>query len=171
VGGVAMTAEFSLPPQADFAALGFDVLPFGDGGLALRREPFRVSWIFTQLVTFVFLIPRQVESWDEMMADYDELRAFGSRHKKTWLGRGFQCGYALLPIYVGSDFALELHQVVQTKAKKRWSMFHVPSLLDLGSATCGTLASDQFWGVIYRSYIKESIVSVADVVLRSHAQH
>jgi len=162
-----MVQAIQLPPEGDLAALGFTVHRYGEGGLALQREPFRVQWFLTQLVTFVFLIPRQVTSWGEMMADYDDLAAFAAQRKKTLLPRGFQCGLALLPIYVGHGFSDELKETVRTQSKKRWCMFHTPSLLDLAIGDCTALAPKYIWGAVYRGYINETVQSVSKVALRS----
>ncbi len=164
-----MAHEIALPPESDFAALGFEVLRFGDASLALRREPFRASWVFTQLVTFVFVIRKQVTSWDELAADYDGQLAFAARNKKTFLPRGLQCGYALLPVYVGTGFPVELEEAVRTRFEKRWCVMHVPSLLDVATGKCSTLSSKHIWGAIYRGYVQDTIKSVAELVSRTAA--
>ncbi len=164
-----MSSTIGLPPEADLAALGFTVHRYEADSLALQREPFRMSWIATQLVTFVFVIRRQVTSWEEMAADFAAMKSFAKQHKKTFLPMGFQCGYALLPIYVGAGFSDELRETVRSTFKKRWCMMHLPSLLDLATGECTSLAANHIWGVIYRTYVADTITSVSDVVVKHAA--
>ena len=162
-----MSPGIALPPESEFAGLGFDVSRFESDSLVLHREPFRLSWMLTQLVTFVFVIPKQVESWEETSADYEKLTTYARQNKKTFLPKGFQCGYALLPIYVGAGFSDQLKQTVRTKYTKRWCMFHLPSLLDISTGECTTLAPNYIWGAIYRGYIHRTVTSVAEVVVKT----
>lgn len=162
-----MSHAVVLPPEPELAALGFNVSRFEEDSLVLQREPFRLSWMLTQLVTFVFLIPKQVTSWEEMIADFEKLKKFAKRHKKTFLPMGLQCGYALLPIYIGTGFSDQLKETVRTKYTKRWCMFHLPSLLDIPTGECTTLAPNYIWGALYRGYIHETVTSVAEVVTKN----
>ena len=130
----------------------------------LHREPFRLTWVATQLVTYVFIINRRPENYESIDADYEAMRAFASQHKRTWLPFAFQCGYALLPIYVGESFNDLLVRHVENRFKKRWCVFHVPSLLDSSTGHVHTLHRKSFWGCIYRDYIRTTVIQVASAV-------
>ena len=127
----------------------------------LQREPFRLRWIATKLVTFAFVIHRSPEDIESIDTDYEAMRWFASRNKRTWLPLGVQCGYALLPIYIGESFDDSLIHEVESRFKKRWCVFHVPSLLDSSSGTLHTLRNKSFWGCIYRGYIRKTVAQVA----------
>lgn len=127
----------------------------------LHREPFRLSWFATQLVTFAFVIHRRPENIESIDADYDAIRHFASRHKRTWLPLAFQCGYALLPIYIGESFDDSLIHEVENRFKKRWCVFHVPSLLDSRTGAVHTLDHKSLWGCIYRDYVHKTVAQVA----------
>jgi len=151
-------------PDSDYPRLGYDVQHWRHGDadvLVLQKEPFRLQWIATQLVTFVFLIPRTVQNYDEIVDDYRSLREYAGDHKRTWLPFGFQCGYALLPIYLGTRFNESLRESIRSTFKKRWCVFHAPSLFDLESHELTTLAAKSFWVCIYRPYIRETVKEVA----------
>jgi len=96
-------------PEADkFEAAGWIVhrwqYPNDTEVMVLQREPFRVSWIATQLVTYVYLIPRGVAAYSEIIDDYASLREFAGENKRTFLPFWLQCGYAVLPIYIHASF-------------------------------------------------------------------
>jgi len=168
-----MSNSIGRPANSDFFSLGFDVQHWRHGGadvLVLQKEPFRLQWIATQLVTFVFLIPRTVQNYDEIVDDYRSLRGFAGDHKRTWLPFGFQCGYALLPIYLGAGFNDSLKVSVRTTFKKRWCVFHAPSLFDLESRELTTLEAKSFWGCIYRSFISATVTEVVRVISEDRTQ-
>lgn len=130
----------------------------------LHREPFRFKWFATQVVTFVFVIHRKPEDIASIDADYAALLKFASQHKRTWLPFAVQCGYALLPIYVADSFSDSLTNEIKTRFKKRWCVFHVPSLLDTSTGSVQTLEHESFRGCIYRDYIHTTVVQVANAV-------
>lgn len=131
---------------------------------ALHREPFRLRWVATQLVTFVFVIDHQPIDMASIDEDYASMRQFASQHKKTWLPVGFQCGYALLPIYVGHAFAEPLIHEIQNRFRKRWCVFHVPSLLDADTGEVHTLTQGSYWGTVYRPFIHNTVDQVSRAV-------
>jgi hypothetical protein len=158
---------------SDFTRLGYDVQHWRHGDadvLVLQKEPFRLQWIATQLVTFVFLIPRTVQNYDEIVDDYRSLRGYAGDHKRTWLPFGFQCGYALLPIYLGTGFNEALRASIRSTYKRRWCVFHAPSLFDLESRELTTLATKSFWGCIYRSFVTETVAEVVRVISEDRTQ-
>ena len=134
--------------------------------VVLHKEPLRLSWLATQLVTFVFLIRRPVDSFSQMLDDYSALRNFAGEHKRTFLPFGIQCGYALLPIYMAQTFPEALIENTRSTHKKRWCVFHVPSLLNTTTGQVITLERRFFWGCIYRDYIgatvQESVNLISD---------
>ncbi len=136
----------------------------GDPVTVLHREPFRLKWFATQLVTFVFVINHKPEDITSIDADYAVMRKFASQHKRTWIPFALQCGYALLPIYIGESFSDSLIDQIQNRFKKRWCVFHVPSLLDSSTGTIHTLDHKSFWGCVYRKYVQSTVVQVADAV-------
>ncbi len=160
-------------PDSQYPGLGYDVHHWRRGDtdvLVLQKEPFRIQWIATQLVTFVFLIPRAVQHYDEIVDDYRSLRGYAGDHKRTWLPFGFSCGYALLPIYLGTGFNDTLKSSIRSTFKKRWCVFHAPSLFDLKSGELTTLAAKSFWGCIYRPFVTETVTEVARVISEDRAQ-
>jgi len=130
----------------------------------LHREPFRLSWIATQLVTFVYVIDRVPEDYRSVLDDYAALRKFAGSHKRTFLPFAVQCGYALLPIYVGASFPESLVADVRQTYRKRWCVFHVPSLLETGTGRLHTLEAKSFWGCVYRPFVGRTIAEVARVL-------
>ena len=116
----------------------------------LHREPFRFKWFATKLVTFAFIINRTPEDIASVDADYAAMRQFASHHKRTWIPFALQCGYALLPIYVGGSFSDSLVREIENRFQKRWCVFHVPSLLDYSTGAVHTLNHKSFWGCVYR---------------------
>ncbi len=130
----------------------------------LHQEPFRLSWVATQLVTYVFIIERTPENYQSILDDYAALREFAGQHKNTILPFTIQCGYALLPIYVGGPFSEELIADVQETYRKRWCVFHTPALLERNTGKLYTLEEKSFWGCIYRDYIESAINETALVL-------
>jgi hypothetical protein len=130
----------------------------------LHQEPFRLRWIATKLVTFVFLIPRTPPDYGSVLADYAALRRFAGRNKQTILPFGFQCGYALLPVYVGTGFDESLRATVRETFAKRWCVFHVPSLFDTGTGEFVTVEAKTFWGSVYRGFIHDVLTDIANVL-------
>jgi hypothetical protein len=160
-------------PDSEYVRLGYEVHDWRHGDanvLVLQKEPFRIQWIASQLVTFVFLIPRNVQSYDEIIDDYRSLREYAGDHKRTWLPMGFQCGYALLPIYLGVRFNDALRASIRSTFKKRWCVFHVPSIFDLESRELTTLAANSVWGCIYRPFVTKTVAEVAGVLGKDGAQ-
>ena len=130
----------------------------------LQQEPFRLRWFATQLVTFVFIIQRTPEDIQSVDADYKSMRQFAGQHKKTWLPFSMHCGYALLPIYVGNSFSDSLIHEIRNRFRKRWCVFHVPSLLNSETGDLHTLEHNSFWGCMYREFVHTSIIQVAHAV-------
>jgi hypothetical protein len=161
-----MTNE--LPDRA-FETAGYRVhhwAGLGDNDIrVLHKEPFRFTWLATQLVTFVFLIRRPVGRFSEALDDYPALRKFAGEHKRTFLPFGFQCGYALLPIYIAETFPEGLIEETRSTYKKRWCVFHTPSLLNAGTGRLVTLDHRYFWGFIYRHYLRATVDEVAHMVI------
>lgn len=168
-----MSDSIGRTQYSQYIKLGCDVHHWQHGDadiVVLHKEPFRIQWIATQLVTFVFLIPRTIQHYDEILEDYRSLREYAGDHKRTWLPMGLNCGYALLPIYQGVGFNDSLRAAIRSTFKKRWCVFHVPSLFDLESRELTTLAEKSFWGCIYRPFIKETVTAVASVLREEGAQ-
>lgn len=128
----------------------------------LHREPFRLSWIATQMVTFAFVIDYTPDDYDELLRDYDDFRKFASRHKKTFLPIGFQCGYCLLPIYVGHGFSQLLIGSIRSKRHYRSLSCTVfqPSLFDVQSHLLHT--QELSYGIVYRRFVSETITQIAE---------
>jgi hypothetical protein len=127
----------------------------------LHREPFRLSWLATQLVTYIYIINRVPDTYQSVLDDYASLRRFAKQHKQTLLPFGFQCGYALLPLYVGQAFPEPLIRDIQQTFKARWCVMHVPSLLESNSGRLHTLEAKSFWGCIYRKFITSAVDATA----------
>lgn len=127
-----------------------------------HREPFRWRWGATQLVTFAFVIPRQPDNIKEIDADYDSLRRFAVTHKQTWLPIGFQCGYALLPIYLGTEFQPELIRKIENRFVKHWCVMHSPSLYDTSSGHLYSLNRRSLWGSLYRRYMTSCVQEISE---------
>ncbi len=147
-------------PRGDFESQGWTVHAWNYANqhvTVLQREPFRMKWIATKLVTYVFLIHRTPKDYLSVLSDYPALRQFAGDHKQTWLPFGVQCGYALLPIYIGRGFPEYLIGDIRTTYRKRWCVLHVPSLFDLDSGQAFTLQAKSLWGCVYRNFIEDSI--------------
>jgi len=123
----------------------------------LHREPFHLRWFATQLVTYVFLIRQTPEDYQSVLDDYAALREFADNFKQSWLPFGLQCGFALLPIYMGQDFSLSLVTEIHRNFRKRFCVVHVPSLFDVEAGQLDTLMTNSFWGCVYRPYIRATI--------------
>jgi hypothetical protein len=136
--------------------------------LVLHKEPVRIRWMATKLLTFIFLIPRNIWSYAQILEDYGYLLEFARNHKRSWLPLGFHCGYALLPIYIGSAFDKSLKEINRFKFKKHWCIFHVPSLLDMKSRELVSLTTPPFAGdLFYFPFISQTIFEVAEMVFRN----
>ena len=133
--------------------------------IVLQREPFRISWIATQLVTYVYLIPCGVMAFSEITDNYASLRKFAGENKRTLLPFTLQCGYAILPIYIHESFPQQVIEDVRTTYKKRWCVLHTPALLETETGSLHTLQAKSFWGCIYRKYIQSTISEIADMVV------
>lgn len=136
----------------------------GEEVMVLQREPFRISWFATQLVTYVYLLPRKVDTFSEIVADYAMLRKFAGENKRTLIPFTLQCGYAILPIYINESFPQHVIEDVRSTYKKRWCVFHAPSLLETGTGQLHTLQAKSFWGCIYRKYIQSTVGEIAGIV-------
>ena len=160
-----MTNE--LPDQV-FKTAGYRVhhwASLGDHDITvLHKEPFRFTWLATQVVTFVFLIRRPVESFPQVLSDYPALRRFAGEHKQTFLPFGIQCGYALLPIYMAEAFPDALVESIRSTYRKRWCVFHMPSLLNTNTGRVVTLDRQYFWGRLYRDYVRTTVHEAASMV-------
>ena len=99
--------------------------------LVLHKEPCNLQCLGTKLLTFVFLTPFTVRDYSEIVEDYACYRSFARNHKRTWLPLGLNCGYALLPIYVGTGFNESVKQATRSTFRKHWCVLYIPSLLDL----------------------------------------
>jgi hypothetical protein len=156
-----------LPDQV-FKAAGYQVhhwTGLGDSDITvLHKEPFRFAWFATQVITFVFLIRRPVETFSQALDDYPALRKFAGEHKRTFLPFGIQCGYALLPIYIAQIFPESLIESIRSTYKKRWCVFHTPSLLSMSTGRVVTLDRHYLWGCIYRDYIRATVHEAANMV-------
>ncbi len=130
----------------------------------LHREPFRLRWCATQLVTYLFLIRKTPDDYQSVLDDYGDLRAFADNFKQTWLPLGFQCGFALLPIYMGQRFSPPLVTEIRRNFRKRWCVFHVPSLFDVETGELDTLEANSFWGSVYRPYIRDTIADTVKLL-------
>ena len=153
--------------RSQFEALGWMVHAWRHAGqeiTVLHREPFRWRWIATQVVTYVFPIRRTPDNYQSVLDDYAALRAFAADFKQTWLPIGLQCGYALLPIYLGRGFSPALVTEIERNFKKHWCVIHVPSLLDVETGQLCTLETNSFWGCVYRPYIRATIVDTVKVL-------
>ena len=161
-----------LPPDTVFVDMGFTVHHWDDTQLghvtALQKEPFRLRWYATQLVTFVFIIDSQITTYSEIEELYSHLLEFAKKHKRTLLPRGLQCGYALLPIYIADRFESSVRDRVRTTFKKRWCVFHVPSLYEIATGDTVTLEDgSRWWGKLYWKYIRTTIRDVTDSIFVS----
>jgi len=144
--------------------------PYADQEVTvLQREPFRISWCATQLVTFVYVIHRVPENYQSVLDDYAALRDFASKHKRTLLPFSIQCGYALLPIYVGESFSESLCADIRTTYKKRWCVLHAPALLETSTGRLHKCEAESYWGCIYRDYIN-SVLAETALVLNTGSQ-
>jgi hypothetical protein len=130
----------------------------------LQREPFRLTWLATQLVTFVYIIRRTPDDYQSVLNDYSALRSFAGNHKRTPLPFTIQCGYALLPIYIGHSFSESLITDIQTTYKKRWCVIHVPSLLESDTGGLHTLEAKSFWGCVYRDFVRATVADTARAI-------
>ena len=155
-----------LPPDTVFADMGFTVHHWDNSQLGhvtvLQKEPFRLRWGASQLVTFVFIIDSKIATYSEIEELYSHLLDFAKKHKRTLLPRGLQCGYALLPIYIADRFESSLRDRIRTEFKKRWCVFHLASLYEIATGDTVTLQHGSFWGWIYRDYIRTTIRDVTD---------
>ena len=158
----------NIPETQEFEAAGWIVHCWryknGEEIVVLQREPFRLSWIATQLVTYVFLIPHGVEEFSEIANDYSLLRKFAGENKRTLLPFTLQCGYAILPIYISDSFPHQVIKDVRTTYKKRFCVFHAPSLLETKTGLLHTLEAKSLWGCIYRKYIESTACEIANMV-------
>ena len=141
----------------------------GEEVTVLQREPFRFSWFATRLVTYAFLIPRGVETFSEVADDYASLREFAGENKRTLIPFALQCGYAILPIYIYDSFPEQVIEDVRNTYKKRWCVFHAPSLLETESGHLHTLEAKSFWGCIYRKYIQSTIGEIVNMVFENES--
>lgn len=150
--------------SANFESKGWSVhsWPYADQNVTvLQREPFRLTWFATKLVTFVYIIRRRPDDYQSILDDYTALRRFASDHKRTLLPIGIQCGYALLPLYIGQSFSESLLTDIRSTYKKRWCIFHVPSLLEAGTGRLHTLEAKLWWGCAYRDFINATVADTA----------
>jgi hypothetical protein len=110
---------------------------------------------------FVYIIRRTPRDYQSVLDDYTALRSFAGTHKQTILPFGLQCGYALLPLYVGQDFSEQLIAEVRTTYTKRWCVLHIPSLLGSNTGRLHTLKTRSVWGCVYRNFIDATVMDTA----------
>ena len=132
----------------------------------LQREPFRLSWFATQLVTFVFLIPYGVEDFSEIANDYSLFRKFSGKNKRSQVPFLLQCGYAILPIYISGSFSSQVIENVQTTEEIKLGVFYNPSLLETQTGHLYTLKRKSTYGCVYRNYMHSTICEIANLVMR-----
>ena len=162
-----------IPDSSVFESAGWVVHPWrdmkGQDVTVLHREPFRVSWFATRLVTYVFLIPRDVDNYADIIDEYASFRKFAGENKRTLLPFGIQCGYAILPVYMEDSFPNQLVEDVRSIYKKRWCVLYLPSLLETQTARLHTLEAKSFWGCIYRNYLRATLGEVVNLLLESRS--
>lgn len=132
--------------------------------LVYHSEHFELKWMATKLVVFVFRVqatPQQIE-YDKIIKDYPIFLDYVKKNKKTFLPKGLQTNYAILPVYQGARFDPELEKQIQTKVIKKWAVQFYPSLYDLESKTLIQNNFKTSWGKIYHSFIKEKVAEVVN---------
>jgi len=125
--------------------------------VVFHNEVFRMNWFATKLVTFVFIINGTPTDYAQIESNYDFLSAYARSNKNSIIPRGLNLGYALLPIYCGTNFDESLIRDVKSKYLKKWCMFHIPSLFDMDDQHLITMEAKMIWGRIYQSFIQETI--------------
>ncbi len=151
-----MTYQNSLLIKEGFVRKGWDCKELGNV-VVFHNEIFSMKWFATKLVTFVFIINSTPTDYVQIEANYDLLSAYARSNKNSIIPRGLNLGYALLPIYCGTNFNESLIQDVKSKYLKKWCMFHIPSLFDMGDQHLITMRTTMNWGRIYQSFIQETI--------------
>ena len=156
----------SVPNTRILEAAGWLVHPWRDAEgrdvTVLHREPFRISWWATRLVTYVFLVPGSVDDYASILAEYAAFRKFAAENRRTLLPPGMQCAYAILPVYLGNSFPSQLVKDVNSIYQKRWCMLYLPSLLETQTAHLHTLESKSLWGCAYRDYLRATLGEVVN---------
>lgn len=124
------------------------------GARVFRRSEFRVSWIFTQLHTFVVVI--DVDHVDEAMLTGRGARSGeGALPQKGGLPRWLGSGLAVLPVVVcrtADDSALH---AAASKPMTRFGAFELPILVLPERGRAVTSSQARLWGAVYQDFLGE----------------
>ena len=155
-----MNVDSSCAVELGFAVESWNSKELGNV-VVYHKEQFRIKWFATKLVIYVYIIDSTPTDYVQTEIYYDLLMAYARTNKKSILPRGLQLGYALLPIYIGSDFSSALIEDVKTKFIKKWCVFHVPSLYDAKAGELISWETRSYWGIIYAGFIRKTIEASA----------
>ena len=135
--------------------LGFVVEGATDGLFACKRE-FRLSWFATSLTVYVAVRTCRratVDEWVRLEA------AAASYASSRWRGlRGFQMGYAVMPLLVAQEADDATINLVAGSMKVEWSRFTVRGL-----RLPGRVVESRFprlLGAVYHPYLRGIISAV-----------
>jgi hypothetical protein len=154
-----------IPPAETFEPMGFEVTDWQHPELGLvrvlHREPFRMRWFATKLVTFAFLAQWRPPDCGWLFDAIESYREYVRTHKRTRLWLGVQCAHLMLPFYVSTGFAAELQGAVRTQPTVMRAEFHVPTLVDTAEAKVVTLESYPAWGTAYHDYMRQTVADIS----------
>lgn len=126
-----------------------------------RRADFRVSWILTQLHTFVLVHEIEVATAQTVRDAADRGAAYAIEHKGG-LPRWLSSGVAALPVVVcrtADEAAIEL---ASQQPRVRFGAFSVPVVVELDRERLTTCSEPRIWGAVYLGFLGEQQRLIGD---------
>jgi hypothetical protein len=122
------------------------------------EEVFKWRWLATKLKIFSFvayspeITKAQLTAYSGACLNYAELN-------KKGLPKGFQNGIVSNNVLVSENVSPDAAAYAAARPDKHFSAFEMPVVFDLSAQTLHTFTGDIVWGMIYNSFIKETIRS------------
>ena len=123
-------------------------------------KEFRLSWMATQLNTFV-IVGETEQKIDLRTIDMFSALAFqfALANNKGW-PRGLQAGIGSVAILKGSEIDPAAFTFVSNLTRKHWSAFEIPVIYDTARHQTLRYRSTPLWGALYFSYFGKLIDGV-----------
>lgn len=123
------------------------------------EKKFRLSWMATQLNTFVVVSDAGGQSVSTGMIEEHLTEAFkyAKKHYKGW-PRGLQSGLGVISILIGDEVDADAQEYcLKLKSGKKWAGFSIPVTISRASGQVYFFKSKPMWGRIYYPYFEKMI--------------
>ena len=119
-------------------------------------KEFRVSWMLTQLNTFLIVTEMEQVDVPDVRAFTDAAFEYAISNSKGW-PRGFQAAIAALPCIVCDTATDAAKDLVMRTPQKHWSAFELPSIFETATNRIYTYSSTPAWGAVYFGYFRKLV--------------